>query len=307
VRHAPPPLPPRQTPAPVAAPVVVAAAAPAVSNGAVKLAPAEVAALAFARAAGVHEPHVPTRQPAPVATAAAPPATATPSATNGHAAADVPAPATSAARRVEPASATPAARSVEPAPLRQPPPRRPVPPPRRSASPPPRREGSLRSAVVVGVIGVVLVALAVFVATNVLGGGSNKPARIAPNATATPAASQAARATPTVAALTKDNVKVAVYNGTGVSGLAGTLRDRLVTAGYKGKNGTGDYTPNSPPNAPLAVSEVMYQRGARTIARAVAQTLGIAAANVKQIDAAASAVAGKNWDVVVIAGADKSQ
>src|SRR5262245_4649252 len=53
---------------------------PAATNGVVKLKPAEVAALAFARAAGVHTPHAP-KHAAPVAapaaaTAAAPAATA---------------------------------------------------------------------------------------------------------------------------------------------------------------------------------------------------------------------------------------
>src|SRR5436309_6088871 len=56
----------RQTPAPAPAPAPVAQPAPAVAaNGAVKLAPAEVAALAFARAAGVHTPHPPRPHPAP--------------------------------------------------------------------------------------------------------------------------------------------------------------------------------------------------------------------------------------------------
>src|SRR3954464_11068596 len=52
---------------------------PAVATkGTVKLQPAEVAALAFARAAGVHEPHEP--HPAPAAAVAAPPAGAGPAA-----------------------------------------------------------------------------------------------------------------------------------------------------------------------------------------------------------------------------------
>src|SRR4051794_31557670 len=61
-RRAPPPPPPAPAPAAQPAPATAAAAA----NGAVKLAPAEVAALAFARAAGVHAPHPPRPHPAPV-------------------------------------------------------------------------------------------------------------------------------------------------------------------------------------------------------------------------------------------------
>src|SRR6478735_4084195 len=82
-RRVPPaPVPARQ---PAAAPVRQVAASQALSpsvastNGVVKLQPAEVAALAFARAAGVHEPHEPTHHgvPAPVPAAAVATAPAT--------------------------------------------------------------------------------------------------------------------------------------------------------------------------------------------------------------------------------------
>src|SRR5215207_9042989 len=61
------------TPTPAPQPVA-ATAEPAVANGAVKLKPAEIAALAFARAAGVREPHEPRPHaaPAPAATVAVP-------------------------------------------------------------------------------------------------------------------------------------------------------------------------------------------------------------------------------------------
>src|SRR6187455_1724964 len=48
-------------------------AAPVPANGAVELKPAEVAALAFARAAGVHTPHPPRPHPVPAAALAATP------------------------------------------------------------------------------------------------------------------------------------------------------------------------------------------------------------------------------------------
>src|SRR3954469_16865918 len=86
---------PEPAPAQPAAPPP--AAVPAAANGAVKLKPAEVAALAFARAAGVHTPHPPRPHPVPAAAPAAPPAAqaaptavdsedapAAPAATNGH-------------------------------------------------------------------------------------------------------------------------------------------------------------------------------------------------------------------------------
>src|SRR5262245_34835579 len=94
---------------PVPAPQPVVAAQPlspsvAATNGVVKLKPEEVAALAFARAAGVHEPHEPKAHPVPVAAAVAEPETevAQPAQAlnggNGHSRA-VPAPVTPAARR----------------------------------------------------------------------------------------------------------------------------------------------------------------------------------------------------------------
>src|SRR3954452_10202323 len=66
----------RRVPQPQPAPAQrTAVPEPAVAtNGTVKLQPAEVAALAFARAAGVHEPHEPKAHPAPAPAAVAPPA-----------------------------------------------------------------------------------------------------------------------------------------------------------------------------------------------------------------------------------------
>src|SRR4051794_27202274 len=86
---------------------------PVAANGAVTLKPEEVAALAFARAAGVREPHEPRPHPAPAApVAVAEPtavATTVAPATNGtgsHAAVPPP-PSTPAARRAEPAPPPP--------------------------------------------------------------------------------------------------------------------------------------------------------------------------------------------------------
>src|SRR5215207_9740512 len=64
------PATPVPAPQPVAQPLSPSVAA-ASTNGVVKLKPEEVAALAFARAAGVHEPHEPKAHP--VAAVAAPP------------------------------------------------------------------------------------------------------------------------------------------------------------------------------------------------------------------------------------------
>ena len=66
------PATPVPAPQPVAQPLSPSVAV-AATNGVVKLKPEEVAALAFARAAGVHEPHEPKAHPVPVATVEAPP------------------------------------------------------------------------------------------------------------------------------------------------------------------------------------------------------------------------------------------
>src|SRR5688572_24532129 len=65
------PATPVPAPQPVAQPLSPSVAV-APTNGAVKLKPEEVAALAFARAAGVHEPHEPKAHPVAAAVAAPP-------------------------------------------------------------------------------------------------------------------------------------------------------------------------------------------------------------------------------------------
>src|SRR3954466_8385001 len=59
-------------PAPATVQPLSPSVAVAATHGAVKLKPEEVAALAFARAAGVHEPHVPKAHPVAAAVAAPP-------------------------------------------------------------------------------------------------------------------------------------------------------------------------------------------------------------------------------------------
>ena len=145
--------------APAARPRAAAPPAPAppapvagAANGAVKLKPAEVAALAFARAAGVHEPHAPQRRiRVPAAALAAAPAAEVAAAGaaedvahrrradaaagradaapagNGHGTGDVP--AARHARRAPRRAAPPPPPRVAPQPRRPPPPRRPAVPP----------------------------------------------------------------------------------------------------------------------------------------------------------------------------------
>jgi LytR cell envelope-related transcriptional attenuator len=298
------------TPEPQPQPVAAQALSPSVAttNGAVKLKPEEVAALAFARAAGVREPHEPRAHPVPAATAAvaAPPtevaaagaavATGEPAAAqalnggNGGGSRTVPAPATPAARRADP-----------PPPL---PPRRAAGTPgRRPTAPPPRRETSNTLAVVVtAVVGVLALAAVVFLFTR-SGGDANEPQspNVVPTATATATAESNATQTP---APTKETALIAVYNGTTQDGLAATIRDALKGEGYPEDNLAAD---TAPPEQQRQTSVVMYRRGAKAAASGVAEALGIT--DVQQLDAATQALianAPKKWNVVVIVGNDKT-
>ncbi|WP_028057408.1 LytR C-terminal domain-containing protein [Candidatus Solirubrobacter pratensis] len=309
VRRVPQPAAVRPQPAVAPRPAELRNTAPA-ANGSHKLKPEQVAALAFARAAGVAEPPHPPR-PAPVpapqpvavgaeATVAAPPAAPqtgiepVPANGNGHGRdGDVPAPATPAARRVP--SATP------------PPPRRPAPERRAPSGPPPRRETSTRSVVLTSVIGVIVLAALIFAATQLFG-GSDKPQAPASKSNpvvppgGTPAAgngSNKPKPTPTPARAT---TTVTVLNGTPSDGLAANLKDRLTTAGYADDHVDAG---NDPQGKGRQTSQVLYKRGASAQAKDVARVLDIQTGQIKQIDAQTQAIA-PDKSVVVEVGADKS-
>ncbi|HEX6026584.1 MAG TPA: LytR C-terminal domain-containing protein [Solirubrobacter sp.] len=298
-------------PQPVAQPAAAAAA-----NGAVKLQPAEVAALAFARAAGVHDPHVPRPHPAPVpaATVAAPAAPSKtadvePEEATGVAAVAASEPALAQATNgggsgtapPKPPPATPAARRPEPAPL---PPRRPAPAPRRT-TPPPRRESNTRSIVITAIVGVLVLAGTAFVVTSLLGG--EEPEQPAPPVATVPP--EEAEATATAEPVTKEDALVMVYNGTSITGLAGQYETQLQEEGYPDANIEV---------ATLAEAEqrqtsvVMYRNASsRRAAQGVASTLGIE--QVERLDAATQTslkslpdAQQKDYNVVVIVGVDKS-
>jgi hypothetical protein len=299
----------------VPAPVPAVAAA---TNGAHKLKPEQVAALAFARAAGVAEPpHPPKPAPVPAAapvpqptavavqdapeTAVEEPITPPPAPVggngNGHAGSDVP-------------PLTPAARAIPAQPLRRPAPA-PAPARRMPTGPPARRETPVRSIILIVLLGLVVVAGVGYGAKQLLGGG-DKP-KPAPNKVVTPgsdggqASSGAAKGndSKTKAAATppRNQRTVMVLNGTGSEGLAGDMKDQLVNAGYTGDNvGAGNVPAGT---GPIATSVVYYKRGAGTQARDVARVLGIGIDQVKPIDATLQGSApGKS--VVVEVGADKS-
>jgi hypothetical protein len=292
------PATPVPAPQPVAQPLSPSVAA-ATTNGVVKLKPEEVAALAFARAAGVHEPHEPKVHAAPVAAAVAEPETQVAQALNGgngHATRTVPAPATPAARRAE---------VPPPPPL---PPRRATVAGRRPSAPPPQREGSGMLAVVLtAIIGVIVIGGALFFVLRGDGGddGATTAGSKAPTVekTSTPDATEAPpkQSTP---APSKRTALIAIYNGTIQEGLAANLKDQLTDEGYPDGNLAVDTAPAS---SQRTTSVVMYRRGSKTVATGVAEALGIT--DVQQFDDATQqliANTGKKWNVVVIAGQDKT-
>jgi hypothetical protein len=299
---------------PVPAPQPVAAKPePAVANGAVKLKPAEVAALAFARAAGVHTPHEPKPHPAPVpAAAVAAPAPPTQVAAAGAAvaagepaAAQALAPATngggSGTAPPKPPPVTPAARRAEPAPL---PPRRPVPPSRHQA-PPPRRESNMRSVVITAIVGVLVLAGTAFGITSLLGG--DDPEQPPPPVATEPA--DEGEPTPSAEPVTKENALVMVFNGTSEAGLAGNFEGQLEAEGYGNDNVSAETLSEAEQRQ---TSVVMYRNGSsRQVAQDVASALGIE--QVERLDATTQTALKslpeanqKDWNVVVIVGVDKS-
>jgi hypothetical protein len=309
---------PQQAPARRAVPQPVAVA----TNGAHKLKPEQVAALAFARAAGVprppHPPQpapaaapVPVPQPVAVAAEAPPEAAVSPPPLPGPATAvEEPAPVTGNGhgRGDVPGPVTPAARRVPAAPVRAtPPPRRPAPAPARrvASGPPPRRETSARSIVLTLVFGVIVLAAVAFAGVKVLGGGSDKPSSVrnpvvTPGQTASSDGGGSAKPKPTPAP-TRETTTVMVLNGTTETGLAATTKDRLLTAGYAAKNTDAGNNPAS--DQKRTASVVMYKTGARAKARDVARVLDIQ--GVQPIDPATQANGGGK-DVIVVVGSDKS-
>jgi hypothetical protein len=309
-RRGPAPQPqPVAQPQPAARPVVQAqpvAVAPA--NGTVELKPEEVAALAFARAAGVHEPHLPkphtapvpvaaaatVAAPAPSQTVAAPPAPSTNGGGTGHA----PPPATPAARRAD-----------SPPPRRTPPP---APPRRGAASPPPRREGNARAMIITGIVAVLVLVAVGFAFTQL--GGDDEP-QVGATPTATPGENEIGEdptpegggtAEPTAApGVTKDEAQIVVFNATSQTGLAATYETNLVEDGYPDGN---IEVGNLGEAGQATTSTVMYARGNKSAAEQVADVLGIE--RVAQLDEATQAeavkVGDREWNVVAIIGQDKS-
>jgi len=206
------------------------------------------------------------------------------------------------------------------APLRAPAASRTV-PPRRPAGPAPQAgdEGSSRATrfTLITVGGIVAVALLIFGATKLFGGGGgdDTPAK-APNVAQSPTDTAdsgnggGSSGKADVSSQRPDTV-VTVLNGTPTDGLAGTTRDKLVKAGYSDASGlvrTGNNTDQQRQD-----SIVYYASGQRPMARDVARVLGITTAP-EAIDSDTLALAnntgdgaaGHETDVVVVVGLDQA-
>jgi hypothetical protein len=156
---------------------------------------------------------------------------------------------------------------------------------------------------VIVAVSVLVVAAAVWAGTQLLGsnGGGHKPAA-STSPTTTPAKTPTARPKP--ATLTPAQTHVAVLNSTPIPGLAASLRDQLAGNGYRKANlSTGNFSGQQ-----RQQSVVMYRKGAKRAATAVAAKLQIA--TVQAADSATQAQAqskGVPADVIVIVGGDKSR
>jgi hypothetical protein len=193
-----------------------------------------------------------------------------------------------------PPSATAAGRQQRPAaPLRNP---RPTATPRRpggAAPPPPARTGRNRTPLYAGAGLLAAAGIAIGVVT--LTGGDEEPRQPAANTATTPTPTPDAAAPPA-----REETTVAVLNGTTQNGLASTISQQLVSAGYQ----KGDIATNTDQSRQETV--VLYAGRARAAARDVARILE--ARRVEALDPATATRAGQGTkpDVVVVVGADQA-
>jgi hypothetical protein len=193
-----------------------------------------------------------------------------------------------------PPSATVAGRQQRPAAaLRNP---RPTATPRRpggAAPPPPPRAGRNRTPLYAGAG--LLAAAGLAFGVVALTGGDEEPQRAANTATTPTPTPDAAAATPA-----RGETTVAVLNGTTQNGLASTISQQLVSAGYR----KGDIATNT--DQSLQETVVLYAGEGRRAARDVARILE--ARRVEALDPATATRAGQGTkpDVVVVVGADQA-
>jgi hypothetical protein len=168
--------------------------------------------------------------------------------------------------------------------------------------------------VITAIVGVLVLAAAAIFAFGLPGGGEDPPQNAGgPNPTAEPAQDggekDAPKPTPT--AVRKSDALVFIYNGTGTSQLAARFQTALTGEGWaKEKTAVGSLAEDQY----AQTSVVMYAPNAKRVANLVATDLGIE--NVAPLDDAIKSTladkqatptaAGKDWNVVVVLGQDKS-
>jgi hypothetical protein len=117
------------------------------------------------------------------------------------------------------------------------------------------------------------------------------PATTAPSpAASSPAASSPPSASPSTVAINDAAVKVAVFNGGGVNGRAGSLKSALVADGFSMATVGGTV-------AKTATTKIFFPQGRSDSAAAVARALGVPSANVVQSTAYAEVtlIVGTDW------------
>jgi LytR cell envelope-related transcriptional attenuator len=154
------------------------------------------------------------------------------------------------------------------------------------------RSRYLVPAVVAGVV----VVVAVIAGTQLLGGGSNKPAKHATKQATEQKKQNSKASTP---AVDPTSITVAVLNGTTVQGLGAQIGDKVQSGSFQLGNVT-----NATAQGERAESVAMYAPGHKADARAVARKLGIS--QIEPVDAQSQALAG-DATVIVVVGLDQTQ
>ncbi len=156
----------------------------------------------------------------------------------------------------------------------------------------------------IGVIAgsVVVVALVVVLATQLIGGGDPAPKAARTTSASTNSefvAPSTGTTSATAPAVDPADYTVYVLNGTQQNGIAAEIGKTLEVEGFV-IGGKGNAVVNT-----VSTTEVFFAAGKKKGASAVAKKLGVAAANVKPVDPGVS-VQGSNADVIVQIGADKA-
>ena len=211
-----------------------------------------------------------------------------------------PRPSSPRARRRPPPVRRPAP-AAQPLRSNQPPSRRPA-PAVTADEPSGRRTGIVVAGVAAGLILVVIALLAIFT-----GGDDGTPKQASTPTTQTPPGTPASQSTASgnddndnkSSTANRADTKVAVLNGTTVSGLAGTIDTSLTEAGY-----TEAQTPTNYTDQARSASVIFYNGSEnRTAAIEIRKLLDIS--DVQPIETAASQLA-PGADVVVVVGADQT-